>query len=133
MISKPVFMLLGHLATALGVIGIFLPLLPTTPFLLLASYCYSKGSENFHRWLLNHKHLGPPIKNWERYGSIPLKVKAFVIPFILLNLGYVMVFVQVNYAIKGIVAVICLCVIGFIASRPSNNQLIKDQSKTDQD
>ncbi|NRA46590.1 MAG: YbaN family protein [Oligoflexales bacterium] len=121
MITKPLFMLMGHLATALGVIGIFLPIMPTTPFLLLASYCYSKGSEKFHKWLHNHKHLGPPVKNWEKYGSIPFKVKAFVIPFICLNLVYVTAYVQVSIYIKGLVAAICLGVIGFIATRPSHN------------
>lgn len=127
MISKPVFMLFGHLATLLGVVGIFLPLLPTTPFLLLASFCYSKGSDRFYEWLINHKHLGPPVQNWKQYGSIPLKVKLFVIPFICINLGYVIFFVNVHHYIKGLVTIICLGVIGFIATRPSIGRQEEDQ------
>ncbi|NYT35412.1 DUF454 domain-containing protein [Allopusillimonas soli] len=51
--------IIGTIALVLGIIGIFLPLLPTTPFLLLASACYVRGSRRMHAWLMNHRHLGP--------------------------------------------------------------------------
>jgi len=60
----------GHVFLVIGVIGIFLPLLPTTPFLLLAAWCYSKGSEAFETWLVSHKYLGPPIVAWRTHRVV---------------------------------------------------------------
>jgi hypothetical protein len=62
---------IGWLSVVLGVIGIFLPLLPTTPFLLLAVGCFSRSSEHFHSWLLNHPKLGPTLRTWEEQKGIP--------------------------------------------------------------
>ena len=76
--SRPVRILLvvaGTLSLALGIVGIFLPLLPTTPFLLLASACYVRGSERLHRWLLNQGKLGAYIRRYEEGQGIPLRGK----------------------------------------------------------
>ncbi|MDP1534595.1 MAG: YbaN family protein [Rubrivivax sp.] len=63
------------LALATGVIGIFLPLLPTTPFVLLAAFCFSRGSERFERWLLEHRRFGPMVRDWRASRAIPLRTK----------------------------------------------------------
>ncbi|MFT7653131.1 MAG: uncharacterized membrane protein YbaN (DUF454 family) [Limisphaerales bacterium] len=68
---------LGWTAVALGVVGAFLPLLPTTPFLLLAAFAFSKGSEKLHNWLVNHPKLGPPITNWQTRGAISRGIKVY--------------------------------------------------------
>ena len=65
----------GFIALGLGILGIPLPLLPTTPFLLLAAFCFSRSSERLHDWLVNHPRLGPPIKDWNEHGAIPFKTK----------------------------------------------------------
>jgi hypothetical protein len=65
----------GCLSLALGVIGIFIPLLPTTPFLLLASYLFLKSSVRLRYWLINHKYLGSYIQNYQIHKAIPLKIK----------------------------------------------------------
>ena len=65
----------GWLFVGLGVIGIALPLLPTTPFLLLAALCFSRGSEKIHSWLLNHPTLGPPIHDWQTNRAISRRSK----------------------------------------------------------
>jgi len=65
----------GVLAVVLGILGIFLPLLPTTPFLLLASACFARGSVRLHRWLLGHPVFGEYLANFEAGRGIPLKGK----------------------------------------------------------
>lgn len=72
---KTLFNIAGTVALLLGILGIFLPVLPTTPFLLLASACYLRGSERMHRWLMNQPHLGPYIRNFQAGRGIPLRAK----------------------------------------------------------
>ena len=69
----------GALSLVLGIIGIFLPLLPTTPFILLTAACWAKASPRFHNWLYHHRHFGPIIQNWENNGAVPRKAKFFAI------------------------------------------------------
>ncbi|WP_406666817.1 YbaN family protein [Gallaecimonas sp. GXIMD1310] len=61
-----VFVLAGWLAVALGVLGIFLPVLPTTPFILLAAWCFAKGSPRWHQWLRDNRYFGQMVRDWER-------------------------------------------------------------------
>lgn len=65
----------GGVALLFGLIGIVVPLLPTTVFLLLAAFCFSKGSQQLHDWLVEHPRLGPPIREWRRHGAISRKAK----------------------------------------------------------
>lgn len=66
---------LGWLFVALGAAGVVLPLLPTTPFVLLAAWCFAKSSPRLHAWLLGHRLFGPLIVNWQRHGAIPRRAK----------------------------------------------------------
>lgn len=84
-LQRLVFLILGTLFVVLGLIGIFLPLLPTTPFLLLAAYFLSRSSEKFHQWLINHKKLGPPIHDWQKNQVIRTKYKIMATAMILLT------------------------------------------------
>ena len=65
----------GAVALGLGILGIPLPLLPTTPFLLLAAFCFGRSSPRMHRWLISHRHFGPPIIRWRERGAISRKAK----------------------------------------------------------
>ncbi|WP_439816402.1 YbaN family protein [Zavarzinia sp. CC-PAN008] len=70
---------LGWTSVALGFAGIFLPVLPTTPFLLLAAFAFARGSPRIERWLLAHPRLGPPIRDWRQHGAIPRRAKRIAI------------------------------------------------------
>lgn len=76
----------GTIALILGIIGVFLPVLPTTPFILLAAACYAKASERFHRRLLAHRSFGPVIREWEEYRSMPLRTKKFAVGLMSLSI-----------------------------------------------
>ncbi len=67
------------IALVLGVAGIVLPLLPTTPFLLLAAYCFTRGSERLNNWLISHPTFGPPIIDWRKYGAISVGAKKWAL------------------------------------------------------
>lgn len=70
MAARYLWLALGFTATGFGILGAALPLLPTTPFLLLAAYAFARSSPRFHGWLVNHPRFGPLILNWQRHGSI---------------------------------------------------------------
>ena len=72
---KYLFIASGIVSLTLGVLGIFLPLLPTTPFLLLSAFLFARSSEKLHSWLLNHKIFGKYIRDFLQDRSIPLRVK----------------------------------------------------------
>jgi uncharacterized membrane protein YbaN (DUF454 family) len=75
MIARPLWAMMGILALALGAVGMFLPFLPTVPFLLAAGFCFGRSSEQLHRWLLAHPVFGPPIHAWNERGAIPRRAK----------------------------------------------------------
>ncbi len=112
------FFIGGWVGLILGCIGIFLPLLPTTPFILLAAYCFSRSSERLHHWLTTHPQLGPPIQDWQQNGSIrkAAKTKASVLIVGCFTLTFAVV--NVGLVVKGVIAVIGISVLTFIWTRP---------------
>lgn len=85
---KKLLLVLGLLSLVLGIIGIFLPLLPTTPFLLVSCYCFSKSSYRLHRYLMENKIFGEYLKNYTEKRGITFKSKISALIFIFLSIGY---------------------------------------------
>ncbi len=81
-IVRSLLIIAGTLSLSLGTIGIFFPILPTTPFLLLAAACYMRGSERLHKWLLNNRWFGEYIRNYQAGRGIPMKTKIIAIAFL---------------------------------------------------
>ena len=85
---KFVYNTIGCIAVVLAVLGAFLPLLPTTPFLLLASACFARGSDRLHAWLLGNRVFGEYLRNYEQGRGIPLRGKITVLIVMWLSIGY---------------------------------------------
>lgn len=94
---KIILTIIGLLSLGLGVAGIFLPLLPTTPLLLLAAWCFIRSSSRLYDWLLNHPYLGEYIRNFRENKAIPLRVKVVSVVMIWLTIGYCIVAVVEEY------------------------------------
>ena len=118
-IIRPLYIAAGWTCLGLGALGIFLPLLPTTPFVLLAAFCFSRGSTTLHQWLLNQKTFGPIIQDWNQHGVIRPHIKWTSVGLIILMIGYPVLFGPIPTWIKTTLVVIGLGVISFIVSRPS--------------
>ena len=69
-LRRTIWLLAGLLSLALGIVGIALPVLPTTPFVLLATFCFARSSKKLHNWLVTHPRFGSAISNWQAYGAI---------------------------------------------------------------
>lgn len=110
--------LAGHVCVLLALIGIALPLLPTTPLLLLAAFFYARGSERLHQKLLDHPRLGPPIRTWQRYGGIALRAKLIATVMILISFAIPLGLGDHGLGLKALIASIGVGVLAFIWSRP---------------
>ena len=109
----------GLVSLALGIIGIFLPLLPTTPFLLLAAICFANSSERFYNWLMNHRHFGEYIRNWRLHGTIPRRAKITAIILIVLTIGSSVLFVVPLLPVQILLVAIGLGVILYLWRMPT--------------
>ena len=92
--------ILGTLALGLGIIGVFVPLLPTTPLLLASAACYMRSSERMYGWLLNHRRLGPFIRNYRQHRAITRKHKIFTLVLLWLAIGYSSIWATRNLALR---------------------------------
>lgn len=108
----------GWTCVLLGVIGAVLPLMPTTVFLLLAAWSFSRGSPRFHRWLIAHPRLGPPIRVWREHGAISRPAKLFAMISLVLSFGLAVALGAAPWAL--LLCALCLsAVAGFLLTRPA--------------
>ena len=121
--KKQMFNGLGWIFFGLGTIGAFLPLLPTTPFILLAAYFFSKGSPRIYNWLINLKYFGPRIKDWNQHGAIDTKSKIIASILMAVILGTFMWATAYELWLKWALALVLTSVAIFINTRPSRTQV----------
>lgn len=91
-VVRALFFVAGVAALALGIAGIFLPVLPTTPLVLLAATCFARSYRPFHEWLVGHRLFGPIVREWHEHRSIPYRTKLFAIGMMAVALGISIVF-----------------------------------------
>ncbi|MFX0025569.1 MAG: YbaN family protein [Candidatus Hermodarchaeota archaeon] len=107
-LKRALYFIAGTLCLILGIIGIILPILPTTPFLLLTVACYLRSSERFYNWLLNSKILGSYIRNYKEGKGMPTKIKAFTISILWIT-------ILISFFLIPIIWVRCILIIIAIA------------------
>jgi len=111
---RVILLICGCACVALGIAGAFLPVLPTTPFMLLAAACFARSSERFHRWLLTHPLLGATVREWEEHRSVRRRTKWIAIVTMSVTLAVSVVFfvayrpLQIALALFGVVLAIYL-------------------------
>tara|TARA_R110002072_G_scaffold78584_1_gene182087 strand:- start:2849 stop:3274 length:426 start_codon:yes stop_codon:yes gene_type:complete len=116
---KAALIVLGWGFVALGVVGVVLPVLPTTPFMLLALWCFARSSQRFHDWLYHHKLFGPPLQKWERHRVIPMPAKVFACTAMTASLTYITFFRPVPGYLIAIAAAVMAYGAWFILTKPS--------------
>jgi uncharacterized membrane protein YbaN (DUF454 family) len=112
----------GTLALALGLLGIFLPLLPTTPFVLLAAACYARGSKRFYEWLLAQRTFGPIVHEWRRHRSIPYKTKVTAVVLMSLTFGTSIIFFVRPMWLKAVLAITGMALAVWLYRMPSRDR-----------
>lgn len=117
--TKWIYLCAGWSFIALGVVGIFLPVLPTTPFILLAAWCFSKGSERLHHWLLTHPRFGPMVRDWEESRVIRLRAKLLATAMIVPLTSYMLLGTDAPAWTKLAAAALVLWGLLFIWTKPS--------------
>jgi hypothetical protein len=116
---RPLYFILGWCFFGLGAVGTVVPGLPTTPFMLLALWAFSKSSRRFHDWLYAHPVFGPPLQQWRAHRVIPGKAKLLAVATMAVSLVYLVMFTGINAWIKAAIALVMLYGAVFILSKPS--------------
>lgn len=110
---------IGWFAVGLGVLGAFLPLLPTTPFLLVAAWAFGRSSHRLRQWLYDSKLFGPLLRNWQKHGAIPSWAKAMAVAAMTLAFIGLMQRDTIPVWVLALVGCTLLAVAVWIVSRPS--------------
>lgn len=124
MLVKTGYFIIGATSLTLGIIGAFLPVMPTTVFILIAAWAFAKSSTRLHQALLNHPKTGPVIRAWRHNQCIPVKGKVAAVISMLIS--WIIVWFTTTPIISAIVGVVLVMVITFIVSRPSTSDIASD-------
>ncbi len=128
-LSQLTYLALGYTCLGLGLVGAFLPLLPTTVFLLIAAWAFSRSSERWHRWLREHARFGPTVRAWEMHRAMPRRAKRLA--YAALAVSYALT-AGVFGPFSGVAVITGLCVIAvavYIAQIPVWDEPIRRRSR----
>ena len=117
--NRTLYFILGWLFFAVGAVGALLPVLPTTPFMLLSLWAFSRSSQRFHDWLFNHPLFGPPLQQWTQYRVIPLAAKVMSVSMMLASCTYLAFFSTIHEGFKLAAILPMLYGMYFILTKPS--------------
>jgi hypothetical protein len=117
--KKHTYLILGHVSVVLAILGIALPVLPTTPFAILAAYLYSHSSPKMHKWILSTPILGKAVLDWEREKMIRPRAKFTCTVLIILTISSSIYFGNLGLPLQILLIIIALSVITFVLTRNS--------------
>lgn len=118
-LTRGVLLFAGGLFTALGVIGIFIPIWPTTPFLLLAAGCFCRSWPAAYRWLLDNRFFGVYLRNYREGRGLPVMAKVLILGMLWITIGYSVVAVTPLWSLRVGLLLIALAVTGHIITIPN--------------
>jgi uncharacterized protein len=110
---------LGLLFTAVGIVGAFLPLIPTTPLLILAMWAFSGSSERLHGWLLGHPRFGPSLQRWRTHRVVPWRAKITAWSMMAASLAYTIFVRRAPWPLIAAIAVLMAIAVWYVATKPS--------------
>lgn len=119
---KPLLTILGFVCLGLAVLGVILPVMPTTCFVLMAAACFAKSNDRFYQWLLNSSLFGPMIRNWQSTRSMPKRAKIMAIGTILMSGGLSMYLIS-DTAVQALVVALLLIPIAIILKVKTTEEL----------
>ncbi|MEJ2179269.1 MAG: YbaN family protein [Gammaproteobacteria bacterium] len=123
---------IGIISLVLGIAGIFLPLLPTTPFILLSAYCFAKSSPKLYQWMIDNKTFGPIILEWQRSGTISPAVKKRAIFLIIVTFTITILFFIEQLYLQFLLLFVATLLVTYITRIPSQVSVITANSDTSQ-
>ena len=124
MLVKTGYLLIGTTALILGIIGAFLPVMPTTVFILIAAWAFARSSDRLHQALLDHPRSGPAIRAWRQNQRIPRPAKIAAVISMLIS--WVIVWFTTDWVVSVIVGIVLISVMAFILTRPSEASTPED-------
>jgi len=120
--ARVTLVLLGITFVIIGVLGIFLPVLPTTPFMLLAAWCFAKSSSRFYNWIMNNRVFGPIIQEWRQHRSIPKRAKWTGLILMVSTFGVSIFFFVPYFYGQIILGIMCITMVIFMWRIPVREQ-----------
>ncbi|MCH8273907.1 MAG: YbaN family protein [Armatimonadetes bacterium] len=125
---RVIYFCVGLLCTGLGIVGLMLPVMPGTVFLIAAVACFAKSSPRMERWLLEHRLFGATLRAWRESGSISLKIKVLAIVLIWLSIAASVLWMPALPALKAVLVAVAISVTVFLATRPTRSASLKSRA-----